>query len=98
MVPVTLPAEPASPVESFELRAGDARELLRAVPDGSVDLICTDPPYNLASYSRGNIEMSWRTDFNNDVAQWDEVTFDPKDWQRFADRVKRLLTCPEQSV
>src|SRR5581483_7987021 len=61
--PVTLPAEPASPIGSFELEAGDAGALLRSVPDGSVDLICTDPPYNLAPYSRGNIAMSWRSDF-----------------------------------
>jgi DNA modification methylase len=73
----------------FELVAGDARDLLQTVPDHSVDLICTDPPYNLASYSRGNIEMSWRSDFNNDVAQWDEVTFDPKDW---LDELRRVLT------
>src|SRR5260370_35966117 len=80
MVPVTLPAQPAPRLGSFELLSGDARELLRDVPDQSVDLICTDPPYNLAPYSRGNIAMSWRSDFNNDVAAWDRVTFDPGDW------------------
>jgi DNA modification methylase len=80
MVRVTLPAQPAPPVGSFELLSGDARELMRDVPDQSVDLICTDPPYNLAPYSRGNIAMSWRSDFNNDVAAWDRVTFDPGDW------------------
>ena len=26
---------------------GDSRELLASVPDHTVDLICTDPPYNL---------------------------------------------------
>lgn len=30
-----------------ELREGDARELLRAVPDASVDFVATDPPYNV---------------------------------------------------
>jgi DNA modification methylase len=30
-----------------ELREGDARELLRALPDGTVDFVATDPPYNV---------------------------------------------------
>jgi DNA modification methylase len=64
----------------FEIHCGDARELLRDVPDESVDLLCTDPPYNLGLHSRGNISMSWRSDFNNDVAEWDRTVFDPKEW------------------
>ena len=31
----------------LEMRLGDARELLRAIPDASVDLVATDPPYNV---------------------------------------------------
>lgn len=30
-----------------ELRVGDAADLLRGLPDGSVDFIATDPPYNV---------------------------------------------------
>jgi DNA modification methylase len=30
-----------------ELRVGDARVLLRAIPDASVDFVATDPPYNV---------------------------------------------------
>ncbi len=30
-----------------ELREGDARDLLRAIPDASVDFVATDPPYNV---------------------------------------------------
>jgi SAM-dependent methyltransferase len=30
-----------------ELRVGDARDLLRAIPDASVDFVATDPPYNV---------------------------------------------------
>lgn len=59
---------------------GDSRQLLRAMPDASVDLICTDPPYNLGPYSRGNISMTWRSDFNNDLAAWDHEPFDPAEW------------------
>jgi DNA modification methylase len=31
----------------LELRVGDARGLLPAIPDGSVDFVATDPPYNV---------------------------------------------------
>jgi DNA modification methylase len=58
---------------------GDSRDLLARIPDASVDLICTDPPYNLGGYSTGNIDMSWRKSFNNDVAEWDRA-FEPADW------------------
>jgi DNA modification methylase len=58
---------------------GDSRALLARIPDSSVDLICTDPPYNLGGYSTGNIDMSWRKSFNNDVADWDRA-FEPADW------------------
>ena len=44
------PADPGGP-RSFdpsgcELRIGDAAELLRAIPDASIDMVATDPPYN----------------------------------------------------
>jgi DNA modification methylase len=58
----------------------DAREHIATLADGSVDLLLTDPPYNLAGYSTGNIKMSWRKEFNNDVAEWDEQPFDPASW------------------
>ncbi len=64
----------------FDIGCGNARELLRAIPDHSVDFVCTDPPYNLGLHSRGNISMGWRSDFNNDVADWDREAFDPKEW------------------
>jgi DNA modification methylase len=31
----------------LEMRQGDARELLRAIPDESIDFVATDPPYNV---------------------------------------------------
>ena len=66
--------------EPATLWQGDSRELLARIPDASIDLICMDPPYNLGTYSTGNIEMSWRKAFNNDVAAWDQLAFDPAAW------------------
>ena len=34
---------------------GDCREFMKTMPDHCVDLILTDPPYNIAKYSTGNI-------------------------------------------
>ena len=69
--------DPGSDDPAATLWHGDSRELLARIPDQSVDLICTDPPYNLGAYSTGNIEMSWRKSFNNDVAAWDQAAFEP---------------------
>jgi site-specific DNA-methyltransferase (adenine-specific)/modification methylase len=58
----------------------DSFKKIKEVPDHSVDVILTDPPYNLGQYSTGNLKMSWRADFNNDIAEWDQETFSPRAW------------------
>jgi DNA modification methylase len=73
---------------TYTIEHADSREHIRAMPDSSVDLILTDPPYNLAGYSTGNIAMSWRKDFNNDLAAWDQEAFDPAEW---LDELTRVL-------
>lgn len=64
----------------LNLKLGDANEHIKSVPDRSIDLIFTDPPYNLSPYSTGNIKMKWRKDFNNDLAEWDREEFVPSRW------------------
>ena len=64
----------------YQTFLADSYEYIREVPDGSVDLILTDPPYNLSPYSTGNIKFSWREDLNNDLAEWDKAEFVPSDW------------------
>jgi site-specific DNA-methyltransferase (adenine-specific)/modification methylase len=73
-------AYPSGVLDDVTIWQGDSRELISRLPDASVDLICTDPPYNLGGYSTGNIKMAWRSDFNNDVADWDQIAFDPEEW------------------
>jgi len=75
-------------VSEYELFLGDSFEYIKKIPDRSIDLILTDPPYNLGRYSTGNIKMSWRKDFNNDVAEWDTTIFNPADW---LDEFRRIL-------
>jgi site-specific DNA-methyltransferase (adenine-specific)/modification methylase len=80
--------------EKYKLYLGDSYKLVNQIPSASVDLILTDPPYNLSQYSTGNIEISWRKDFNNDVAEWDKVEFNPSDW---LEEFKRILK-PEGNI
>src|SRR5579863_2860705 len=60
--------------------AADSFKKIKEVPAHSVDVILTDPPYNLGQYSTGNLKMNWRREFNNDIAAWDHETFSPRQW------------------
>ena len=63
----------------YDLRYGDCFKLLDDIPDKSVDLILTDPPYNIAKYSTGNIDLPGRSALNNDLADWDKPEIEPRD-------------------
>ncbi|CUH93806.1 DNA-methyltransferase [Herbinix luporum] len=76
-------------IESYLLIHGDCMEEMKKIPDGSIDLILCDPPYNLAKYSTGNMKFNWRSEINNDLAQWDLKELSPAD---FLDEFKRVLS------
>lgn len=65
--------------KKVQLWHGDCFEKMKKIPDGSVDLILCDPPYNLANYSTGNMTFGWRGEVNNDVADWDKKELNPAD-------------------
>lgn len=67
---------------------GDSRDVLKRIPDNSIDFILTDPPYNIGKHSTGNIPLPGRSAINNDVAQWDMEDFNPEEW---ADEFVRIL-------
>ena len=69
------------------LRA-DSKDVIKRIPDNSIDFILTDPPYNLGRHSTGNIPLPKRSAINNDVAEWDMVDFNPEEW---ADDFIRIL-------
>lgn len=66
----------------------DNREVLKTIPDKSVDLILTDPPYNIAQHSTGNIELPNRAPLNNDIASWDLIDVNPEE---YLEDFKRIL-------
>ena len=66
----------------------DCRDTIKNIPDNSIDLILTDPPYNIAKYSTGNILLPGRSELNNDLGEWDLPELDPVD---FLDGFKRII-------
>ena len=57
----------------IDLRQGDCLELMKDIPDGSVDLAVTSPPYdNLRTYN-GNI-LQWSFEKFQDIANEGIVT------------------------
>lgn len=66
-----------SDIKKYRIINGDCFEVLKQIPDNSIDLILTDPPYNIAKYSTGNIKFDWRSDINNDLAEWDLQELNP---------------------
>ncbi len=58
----------------------DCLEYIKNIPDKSIDLILTDPPYNIAQYSTGNIYLPGREALNNNIADWDTKPLNPTDF------------------
>ncbi|MCD6412820.1 MAG: site-specific DNA-methyltransferase [Elusimicrobia bacterium] len=75
-------------IKLYRIINADAQKYIKKIPSRSVDLILTDPPYNLSPYSTGNIKFTWRKDFNNDLAGWDKKSFIPANW---INEFKRIL-------
>ncbi len=76
-------------IDKYLLMHGDCMEKLKEIPDHSIELILSDPPYNLAKYSTGNMKFEWRSEINNDVAKWDLKELDPL---HFLHEFKRILS------
>ena len=66
-------------IKKLTLINDDCFDSLKKIPDNSIDLILTDPPYNIAKYSTGNLKFDWRSDINNDLAEWDLKQLNPAD-------------------
>lgn len=54
----------------IELRCGDCLDLMRKIPDKSIDLVLTDPPYFHIAGGGGVFGTRGRTTFRKDVAQF----------------------------
>lgn len=69
----------------INLMSGDCLELLENIPDGSVDLILTDPPY-------GTIKGMKLKGWDNSTTKWDDAIDNNKMWHEI-NRVLRVNGC-----
>lgn len=64
-------------LESFknQILLGDCLDILKNLPDNSIDMVFTDPPYGISkeiTITRGRNKMKFRgSDINLDFGQWD---------------------------
>lgn len=70
------------------LQNEDCLKTIKDIKNASIDLILTDPPYNIAQYSTGNIPLPGRSAVNNDLGAWDLRDINPFD---FVDDFKRII-------
>lgn len=71
----------------YKLFNEDCNELMKRMPSQSVDLILTDPPYNISQYSTGNIPREGKSTLNNDIADWDKTIINPVEYVREFKRI-----------
>ena len=69
-------------METVTLWQGDCLELMKNIPDGSVDLVLTDPPYGKM---KGAPISSWKA--RNDCAEWDTTI----DTEKLFEEISRVL-------
>ena len=72
----------------YKLFNEDCKCLMKRMPSQSVDLILTDPPYNISQYSTGNISREGKTALNNDIADWDKEKINPVE---YVNAFKRII-------
>jgi site-specific DNA-methyltransferase (adenine-specific) len=61
----------------IDLKQGDCLELMKDIPNNSVNLILTDPPYNISRKNNFNTMKGCRQGF--DFGEWDKK-FDQETW------------------
>ena len=52
-------------IYKYKLFNEDALSLISRIPNNSIDLILTDPPYNISPKSTGNIKLANGKTINN---------------------------------
>lgn len=83
-------------MEGITLLQGDCLELLKDIPDGSVDMVLTDPPYSSGGLFAGDRKASTRTkycDSNfNGAARFQNFSGDNMDQRSFTEFMRMVLS------
>lgn len=73
-------------MEEVKLLQGDCLELMKDIPDGSVDMVLTDPPYMINTKSTGAGKLNPWADYCN-------ASFWYAEWMRQAKRISKNTGC-----
>lgn len=78
-----------------QLMQGDCMEMLDGVPDGSVDLVLTDPPYSSGGLFAGDRKLDTRTKYAdtgyNGAARFQNFSGDNMDQRSFTEFLRMVL-------
>ncbi len=79
-----------------DLMMGDCLEMLKNVPDNSVDMVLTDPPYSSGGLFAGDRKASTRTKYcaeeNNGSARFPNFSGDNMDQRSFTEFMRMVLS------
>lgn len=83
-------------MEGITLLQGDCLELLKDIPDGSVDMVLCDPPYSSGGLFAGDRKASTRTKYcdgdYNGAARFQNFSGDNMDQRSFTEFMRMVLS------
>lgn len=87
---------------SVKLLQGDCLELMKNIPDGSVDMVLTDPPYSSGGLFAGDRKASTRQKYTNSAyngaARFQNFSGDNMDQRSFTEFMRMVLNkCRQKS-
>lgn len=81
---------------SVQLLQGDCLELMKEIPDGSVDMVLADPPYSSGGLFAGDRKASTRTKYTdsdyNGAARFQNFSGDNMDQRSFTEFMRMVLS------
>src|SRR5690606_15824519 len=67
----------------YQLHLDDCLEVMRQMPDGSVDAVITDPPYGVSYRQGAHSVRKWTVRHHNCAIVGDDAPFDPAPFLEF---------------
>lgn len=84
------------PTPMIKLLQGDCLELMKNIPDGSVDMVLADPPYSSGGLFAGDRKASTRTKYcdrdYNGAARFQNFSGDNMDQRSFTEFMRTILS------
>jgi|GEM_PF-6076234 len=88
--------------ESMQLYQGDCLEIMREIPDDSIDMVLTDPPYSSGGLFAGDRKASGRVKYcdkdHNGIARFQDFSGDNMDQRSFTEFMRTVLFYARQKT